>query len=237
MRENHFIFGDLNDTQCISNSVSMGEFLQEKAFIEFEKKCQANLWLTWSSVVLVLLLNTILMTAFVKKYRVHVDYVIFRLRSRWKGIVHVVNTKTYRFDAFVSYAEEDYDLACAILYQELKRLGFEISLPDVDFIPGKSKAKQLLQCIDESRKVIIIVTENFLKSGWNSYAVQMVVTHAFHNHRDKSIIVIIKDGIAIERMHKDLRYIWWSIISIRWPETEENMNTFWEELSKALHLD
>ncbi|XP_061187151.1 toll-like receptor 4 [Saccostrea echinata] len=179
----------------------------------------------------------VLTAAFVKKYRVHVDYVILRLRSRWKGVSHVVNNKTFPFDAFVSYAEEDYKLACITLYRELIRLGFQISLPDKDFIPGLSKAEQLLQCIDDSRKVIIVVTKKFLESGWDSYAVQMVVTHAFHNHRQKSIIVIIKDGIPVERMPKDLRYIWWSIISIQWPESEENMMTFWEELSNALRSD
>ncbi|XP_062568626.1 toll-like receptor 2 [Saccostrea cucullata] len=202
-----------------------------------DTECHATLWLIWSSVVLVLILTTILLTVFMKKYRVHIDYVILRLRSRWNGIIHVVNTKKFRFDAFVSYAEEDFELVSTTLYKELKRLGFEISLPDEDFIPGRSKAKQLLQCIDESRKVIIVITENFLGSGWNSHAVQMVVTHAFHNHREKSIVVIIKDGISIEKLSKDLKYIWWSIISMSWPETEENMEKFWEELSKALDLD
>ncbi|XP_061186721.1 toll-like receptor 1 [Saccostrea echinata] len=151
--------------------------------------------------------------------------------------MHVVDTKQFQFDAFVSYAEEDYQLVCTTLYLELIRLGFQVSLPDKDFLPGISKAEQLLQCIDDSRKVIIVASENFLVSGWESYAVQMVVTHAFHNHRQKSIIVIIKDDIPVERMPKDLRYIWWSIISIRWPENGENMNSFWEELSTALHSE
>ncbi|XP_061187162.1 toll-like receptor 2 type-2 [Saccostrea echinata] len=177
--------------------------------------------------------------SFFKKYRVHVDYIILRLRSRWKGIMHahVVKTKQFKFHAFVSYAEEDYRLACITLYRKLIHLGFQISLPDKDFVPGISKAEQLLQYIDDSKKVIILVTEDFLKSGWDSYVVQMVVTHAFHNHRQKSIIVIIKDGISVERMPKDLRYIWWSIISIRWPENEENMMRFWEELFTSLQLD
>ncbi|XP_061187161.1 toll-like receptor 2 [Saccostrea echinata] len=237
MRGNQHIFGDLKSTQCIDRLVSMAELFQEKAFIEFEKKCQVNIWLSCSSFLLVLLLLSILTAALLRKYRVHIDYVILRLRGRWKGVIHVVNAKTFRFDAFVSYAEEDYQLACTTLYRELVHLGFQISLPDKDFIPGISKAEQLLQYIDDSRKVIILVTENFLMSGWDSYAIQMVVTHAFHNHRQKSIIVIIKDGIPIERIPKDLRYIWWSIISIRWPENGGNMISFWEELSTSLNLD
>ncbi|XP_062567100.1 toll-like receptor 4 [Saccostrea cucullata] len=235
MKENKIRFGDLKSTMCVSQSVSLAEFFQEKAFIEFEKKCQENMWLTCSIIMLVLLLTTILTAALVKKYRVHVDYVILRLRSRWKGVVHVVYPKTFQFDAFMSYAEEDDQLACTTLYGELLSLGFLISFPDKDFIPGISKAEQLLHYIDVSRKVIFLVTENFLESGWDTYAIQMVVTHAFHNHREKSMIVIIKDSIPVERMPKDLRYIWWSIKSIRWPENGENMMIFLQELSTALH--
>jgi hypothetical protein len=122
------------------------------------------------------------------------------------------------------------------MYHALKKLGFQISFPDKDFIPGVGKAEQLIQCIDLSRKVVFVITEDFLESGWNSYAVQMAVTHAFHNHRKRSIIVIIKNNIPIERLPKDLRYIWWCIFSLRWPETEnaQAINSFWKEIAVAL---
>lgn len=179
-------------------------------------------------------MTILLTTAVVKRYRVHVDYVILRLRSRWKGVIHVSNSDEFRFDAFVTYTEEDYQLACITFYQALTSLGFKISIPDKDFLPGISEAEQLLQCIDQSRKVVIIVTENFLENGWNSYAVQMVVTHAFHNQRERSIIVIIKDDIPIERLPRDLKYIWWTIVSLRWPNGIENMDLFCEEIAAAI---
>jgi hypothetical protein len=90
--------------------------------------------------------------------------------------------------------------------------------------------------MDSSRKIVFVVTENFIDCGWNSYAVQMAVTHAFHGHRERSIIVIIKDNIPIERMPKSLRYIWWCIVSIKWPENEgaQAMSRFWEDIAAAL---
>jgi hypothetical protein len=144
--------------------------------------------------------------------------------------------KPFQFDAFISYSENDYHLVCVTMYEKLTNLGFQICFPDKDFIPGVGKAEQLVQCIDHSRKVVFVVTEDFLVSGWNSYAVQMAVTHAFHNHRKRSIVVITKDNIPIERMPKDLRYIWWCIFSTRWPDTEEAqaMDSFWQEIAAAL---
>nr|XP_022300600.1 toll-like receptor 6 [Crassostrea virginica] len=170
----------------------------------------------------------------VKRYRVHVDYIILRLRSRWRGVMRTRYSQSFQFDAFLTYSEEDYNLACYNIYQVLSNRGLKISLPDKDFLPGLSKVEQMLQCIDDSRKVVFVVTEKFLENGWSSYTVQIVVTHAFHNKRERSIIVIIKDDIPIERMPRGLKFVWWSIVSLRWPNCEENMDSFWDEITAAL---
>ncbi|XP_061187156.1 toll-like receptor 4 [Saccostrea echinata] len=237
MKEIQHLFGDLNETICSEKKLTVLELLQEKAFAEFEKNCQTDTWLTLSFSMLVFLTAAITVVFLVKKYRVHVDYIILSLRSRWKGVVYSAAREDCQFDAFISYAEDDYSIVSTLLYQSLTRKGFRISFSDKDFTPGLTKADELLWFVDNSRKVVFFVTENFLANGWNSYAVQMAVTHSFHNNRKQSLIVIIKDNIPIKRMPKDLRYIWWSILSIRWPETTELMEQFWGELSCALKSD
>ncbi|XP_022302850.2 toll-like receptor 4 [Crassostrea virginica] len=235
LRENQDKFGDLNETYCIDiKEMSISNFFQEASFVQFELRCQTKEWLIASSIMLFLVITVVLVPVVIKRYRVHVDYIILRLRSRWRGVMRTMYSQSFQFDAFVSYAEEDYQLACNTFYQVLRNRGLKISLPDKDFIPGLSKVEQMLQCIDDSRKVVFIVTEKFLENGWSSYNVQMVVTHAFHNKRERSIIVIIKDDIPIERMPRDLKFVWWSIINIRWPHCEENMEFFWDEITAAL---
>ncbi|XP_055998985.1 toll-like receptor 6 [Ostrea edulis] len=194
------------------------------------------MWLMISSCMLFFVTIGMVAAIIIKRYRVHVDYIILHLRNRWKGVMYSEESKTLQFDAFISYYEDVYQLVSTTIYQELTNVGFQISFPEKDFIPGVWKAEQLVQCIDHNRKVVFVITENFLDSGWNSYVVQMAVTHAFHNNRKRSIIVIIKDNIPIERMQKDLRYIWWCIFSIRWPEVDQVrvMNIFWEHVADAL---
>ena len=46
-----------------------------------------------------------------KRFRVHVDYTILRLRSRWRVVMRTGYSQSSKFDAFVSNAEEDYQLA------------------------------------------------------------------------------------------------------------------------------
>ncbi|XP_061187153.1 toll-like receptor 4 [Saccostrea echinata] len=237
LKEIQLLFGDLNETMCSEKKLTVLELLQEKAFAKFEKNCHSETWLALSFSMLVILTAAITIVFLVKKYRVHIDFIILSLRSRWKGVVYSAESEDCQFAAFIFYAEDDYSIVSTVLYQSLTNEGFQISFSDKDFTPGLTKAGELLWFIDNSRKVVFFVTENFLASGWNSYAVQMAVTHSFHNDRQKSIIVIIKDNIPIKRMPKDFRYIWWSIVSIRWPETTELMQQFWCELSCILKLD
>ncbi|XP_055998862.1 toll-like receptor 4 [Ostrea edulis] len=236
MKNNQNLFADLNETNSIKKSSNFSELLQVRQFAIFEKRCQTGVWLITSSLMLFFVTIGLVVRIAIKRYRVHVDYIILRLRNRWKGVVRFEESNTFQFDAFISNSEDDYQLVCTTMYQTLTNLGFQISIPDKDFIPGVNEAEQLVQGIDHSRKVVFVITENFLDSGWNSYAVQMAVTHAFHNRRKRSIIVIIKDNIPIERMPKDLRYIWWCIFSIRWPDVQQvqDLDSFWKDVAVAL---
>jgi succinyl-CoA synthetase alpha subunit len=48
-------------------------------------------------------------------------------------------------------------------------MGFNLSLDEKTFIAGNSIGENIIQAIDSSRKVIFIITENFLNSDWGSY--------------------------------------------------------------------
>jgi hypothetical protein len=113
----------------------------------------------------------------------------------------------------------------------------KVSLPEKDFVPGLENADEMLRCIDDSRKVVFVVTETFLKSGWESYAVQMTVTHAFHNQREGSMVVLMKDDIPIIRMPRDLRYVWWSLEVVKLSDFENSLDSFWDHISTLLQLD
>ena len=48
----------------------------------------------------------------------------------------------------------------------------------------------------------------------------MAITHAFHNQRQGSIVVLIKDGVPLERLPDEMKNIWWCIEHIRWPKND-----------------
>ena len=129
----------MNDTYCIDNkAISIANFFQEASFVQFELRCQTKVWLIASSIMLFLAIVVVLVFVVVKRYRVPVDYIILRLRSRWRGVMRTRYSQSFQFDAFVTYTEEDYRLACHTFYQVLRNRGLKISLPDKDFLQGLS---------------------------------------------------------------------------------------------------
>ncbi|XP_048743564.2 toll-like receptor 1 [Ostrea edulis] len=234
MKENPMRFGDWRITQCLQLKQTLSQLFREKTFRTFELNCQTKDWLIYSSIVLFLIVLIIVLLGTMTKYRVHVDYVILRLRHRWKGVMNSKHKNDYGFDVFISFSEHDYEWVVNTMYHELTKRNVKVSLPDKDFIPGLSKADEMLRCIDDSRKVVFVVTETFLKSGWESYAVQMTVTHAFHNNRERSMVVLMKDNVPIIKMPRDLRYVWWSLEVIKQADFENNLDCFWDHIAILL---
>jgi hypothetical protein len=89
MKNNQNLFGDLNETVCIERNLNFSDLLQVRQFAVFEKKCQTGMWLMSSSLMLFFVIFGMAMSIAIKRYRVHVDYVILRLRSRWRGVWHL----------------------------------------------------------------------------------------------------------------------------------------------------
>ena len=110
-------------------------------------------------------------------------------------------------------------------------MGFILCLDEKTFIVSKHIGENIIQAIDSSRNIILIITENFLNSDWGSYELEMTRMHAFQRDSDNMVIVVIKDDIPMERIPHVLKSMWFKITCIKWPnesslpcETEEFFN-------------
>ncbi|XP_022294862.2 toll-like receptor 4 [Crassostrea virginica] len=222
MKNHQHLFGDLPFIICTESKTRITEIFHNNVWRKFELDCQADNWLIISSVLLFLTLLVVFLITAVKRYRTHLEYVILRLKNRWKG-THLRNQeKSFVYDVYVSYSDPDYAWIIQNLYPKLEHLNMKTWLKDKDSIPGAWEAEEIVKCINESRKVMFVISDSFLDVGWSSYAVQMAVTHAFHNHRQKSIVVILKDSVLLDRLPNDIKNIWWCIEYFRWTESETN---------------
>ena len=76
---------------------------------------------------------------------------------------------SYKYDAFVLYSSVDDDRLWVHfkLVQELEKLyGFRLCIHHRDFLAGCDILDNIEQAIRSSRKVLVIMSENFLRSDW-----------------------------------------------------------------------
>lgn len=94
---------------------------------------------------------------------------VMKNRKRSNG-----NNDDYRFDLFVSYSEKDRDFVLDQLIPNLeKRAEITICLHERDFQVGLSILENIIQCMDQSRCLLLVVSESFLKSNWCSFEMHL----------------------------------------------------------------
>ena len=223
---------DIEHINCTNGDTFMN--LSEK-IRQFELKCLGTFWLEFSASLSIVLILVIIVSAICYRYRVYIEYMYLILTST-KPKYRSPSDK-YNFDGFISYSSKDTDWVVQILYKKLsEEMKINICIHDKDFIPGRSIANEILRCIDQSRKVIFVVTRNFLESDWGNYELEMARIHAFRSGRS-GLLLILKDELLIDEMPDLLKRMWWKIVCMKWPkdETSEERKLFWHNLKIAMN--
>lgn len=83
-------------------------------------------------------------------------------------------------DFFISYTKKDAKFATWVA-ELLERSGYTVIIQEWDFRPGDNLVANIHKALIECKKLIVILSEDYLKSGWceaewtSKYAEQMVL--------------------------------------------------------------
>ena len=100
----------------------------------------------------------------------------------------------YDFDAFVLYNSRDRFWVHDVLRKELEEThGFKLCLHFRDFQPGVAIIDNVAEAIKKSRKIIAVVSPNFLASDWC-----IDELHMSRSHNQNKIIMLMLDEIQGE---------------------------------------
>ncbi|KAH8359964.1 hypothetical protein KR093_009792, partial [Drosophila rubida] len=110
-----------------------------------------------------------------------------------------------KFDAFLAFSHGNIDLIEE--YVEKLENGpreFKLCFYQRDWVIGASIPQCILDSIDESKRVIILLTEDFLKSTWGLFELRTAI-RATNSDEDKRLIVILYPGVEIDALDSELR--------------------------------
>ncbi|XP_041349531.1 toll-like receptor 2 [Gigantopelta aegis] len=119
-----------------------------------------------------------------------------------------------KFDAFVSIDSHDMDWmmteACSFLENDL---GLKLCIHRRDFEGAKMIIDNIMDCMEQSKKTILVVSNDFARSHWCRYEVQLALYDHFKNGKD---VVIVREPVTKKLMFKSLKALFASTTYIQW---------------------
>lgn len=143
---------------------------------------------------------------------------------------------TFLYDVFVSYSESNRDWVLDEFISNVeKRESINVCLHERDFQVGYGILENIVSCMDRSRCLLLLVSENFLLSQWCQFEMNLAQHRLLETRRDKLILVLLED-IPVRKQPRTLKYLMRTKTYIKWPAegSKEEKNLFWKRLKKSI---
>ncbi|KAK7481749.1 hypothetical protein BaRGS_00026997 [Batillaria attramentaria] len=137
--------------------------------------------------------------------------IVYLVAGSWTHIKYALNVlrrlrlpkrDEFRKDAYVGYSDNDWRLACLVLFESLQeRRGVRLLLRDQEELPGSVRAENIIEHIDESWKVLLLVTRDFAQDEWLcGFTVQQAQRSITDTMPDRVIVVFMEDPARLPPM-------------------------------------
>ncbi|XP_014817881.1 PREDICTED: toll-like receptor 2 [Calidris pugnax] len=140
------------------------------------------------------------------------------------------------FDAFVSYSEEDANWTKEHLLEKLEADGFKICYHERDFKPGHPVLGNIFYCIENSHKVLFVLSPNFVNSCWCQYELYFAEHRVLNENQDSLIMIVLEDlpPNSVPQKFSKLRKLLKRKTYLKWSPEERKQKMFWHQLAAAL---
>ena len=102
-----------------------------------------------------------------------------------------------------------------------------------DFIPGHSLVESISENIQQSRKTILVLSPNFVKSEWCYHETEMIKMRLLDEHLDVIVLVLLKD-IPNNKITLSLRQLLCKKDYLKWPKDRAGQRLLWQRLRQEL---
>ncbi|XP_032518907.2 protein artichoke-like [Danaus plexippus] len=205
----------------------------------------SNLMLmVWTAPSIIMLIIVLLIVAVACKYRLYIRYWLFLakialgrkfIRKSLKN-GDVLERADYKYDAFVSYCNEDREFVAEMITQlECTPPYLKLCIYERDFEIGSFISESILGSINVSRYIILIISNHFAKSQWCRWETQLAEYHRLFLEDGTSYdpLVLIRIGdVENKYLTTTLKFLMKTKIYITWGDQQPN--EFWKKLRNVI---
>ncbi|CAH1787784.1 unnamed protein product, partial [Owenia fusiformis] len=178
---------------------------------------------------------SIITAVYVYRRRYKIQYLALHLRALLRRNQHL--DFAFDFDGFLSYSSLDKYWAQENIYATLAdKYNYNICLDDRNFMPGAYIADIIIESISKSNKIILTISQNFLRSGWCTFEMNLARGELATRGRD-CLILILKEPLDVlppELITPTLRSLLETRVYLEWSEDEDRKQLFWRKMQDAL---
>ncbi|XP_067008490.2 toll-like receptor 2 [Anabrus simplex] len=142
------------------------------------------------------------------------------------------------YDAFVCYSGKNLQWIIQQLIPTLENGSdkYRFCIHDRDFAVGAPIDKNIMESLQKSRRVIFVLTKDFLKSTWCQWEMNMANHRTFKQDRDYIILLEMED-LDHDNLPSHLQYLIDSRTYIKWPQDPTDLRQIqkcWQKLKIVL---
>ncbi|XP_045123796.1 toll-like receptor 13 [Portunus trituberculatus] len=166
-------------------------------------------------------------------------------RKRWylRYLVYKVKMKTdqhkedadhYLYDIFVCYSQADRQWVFEHLVARLEDGGrYRVCVHERDFTVGQEITENIINSVDRSRKVLVVLSPAFVDSSWCMLELQLA-SHKILDERRNKLILVLLEALPSHSQPKKLRFLLRSRTYLAWHGDPEGQRLFWVRLQRAV---
>ncbi|XP_048248288.1 toll-like receptor 4 [Haliotis rufescens] len=226
-----------DDTRCRLNNGERMKFNNIKNIVwRLQKQCKTVVPLLAATLSGVVAFMLIVAAGIIYRYRWKLRYLYYTTRRKYRGYQRLGEGEdNFTYDAFVSYADEDRGFVVEDMRNMLERHhGLRLCIHHRDFMVGEAITANIMNAVQSSRKTIVVLSSNFLKSKWCDYEVHMAKLESIHTGRDVLCVVWYAELPDNSSLSRDLQDEVQYGTYIRYPTAEDEKLEFWENLKAAI---
>ncbi|CAC5388420.1 unnamed protein product [Mytilus coruscus] len=202
-----------------------------------KKHCTSYEHLEIALVSGILLFIIIVVGAVVYRYRWKLRYLYYIVKVKYSSLHSEMEEEySYMYGAFVSYADEDRIFVHNTLLQKLEvENGIQLCLHKRNFLPGNDIATNITSAIHNSRKTLVVMSHNFLKSYWCMFEYNMARMESIYERRNENVVFLMfYEHMCSTDLPLNVLEMIQSKSYIEYPNDEYGDTVFWDQLVNAL---
>lgn len=173
--------------------------------------------------LIVLAFIIIMLVIMIYRYQRHI-------RMKASGYRRLKNSNKFKYDVFISYSSKDFLFVEKIIYKMID-YDFKICLDESNFLAGNEITNDIINNINNSKKVIFVLSENFVRNEFYKFEIQMAEHWLFKRN---DVLILLKYGyIPANIISKKLRNLINVHGYLEWNDSQE-MAVFWQHFENAL---